>query len=132
MRLLIDEQLSPILVRRSAEKGIFAQHVAHVGLSGKSDHAIWLYAYRNDQIVVTANAGDFLMLAAGVDLHPGLVVLRESGLDRREQWSRLEPVIDHLLEMQESIINRVIEISGPGRFTFRSMLVIATPKKAWI
>ena len=58
MKLLIDEQLSPTLVDRLAKKGIFAQHVAHMGLSGESDPTVWRYAYENDQITVTMNVGD--------------------------------------------------------------------------
>jgi hypothetical protein len=32
---------------------------------------------------------DFLELL-NVELHPGLIVLREGGLSRKEQWARLE------------------------------------------
>lgn len=74
MRLLIDEDLSPKLVERLAQKGVFAQHVAHVGLRGRSDSAIWRHGFAADATVVTTNAGDFLALAAGIDLHPGLIV----------------------------------------------------------
>lgn len=120
MRLLIDEQLSPTLVQRLAAKNIFAQHVAHVGLSGKPDRAIWLHAYDNDLAVVTANARDFLMLAADVELHPGLIVIREYGLSRQEQWARLEPVIDSLRASEEPLVNCVVEISG-RKFTIRRL-----------
>ena len=34
---------------------------------GKSDFEIWLYAFNNDQVVVTINAKDFLNLAAGAE-----------------------------------------------------------------
>ena len=121
MKLLVDEQLSPSLVERLAGKGIFAQHVAHVGLSGKSDPTVWRWAYEQDQIVVTANAGDFTTLAAEVELHPGLIVVRASGLTRDEQWAWLEPVIDHLAETATSLINRVVEIWGEGEFDIRDL-----------
>jgi predicted nuclease of predicted toxin-antitoxin system len=62
-----------------------------VGLSGASDPAIWRYAYENDLAVITTNAKDFLALL-DVEVHPGLIVLRESGLSRQEQWDRIEPV----------------------------------------
>ena len=39
--------------------------------------------------VVTTNARDFIELL-DVDVHPGLIVLRESGLSREEQWDRRE------------------------------------------
>jgi S-adenosylmethionine:tRNA-ribosyltransferase-isomerase (queuine synthetase) len=34
-RLLLDEHISPALVRKLGEKGLYAEAVAHVGLSGK-------------------------------------------------------------------------------------------------
>jgi hypothetical protein len=67
------------------------------------------------------NARDFLRLASGVPLHPGLIVLRESGLTRGEQWARLAPIVDHLLETDEPLVNRVIEVWGIGRFDLRDL-----------
>ncbi|MGH6896778.1 MAG: DUF5615 family PIN-like protein [Geminicoccaceae bacterium] len=121
IRLLIDEHLSPRLALRLAERGIHAQHVAHVGLAGAADPEVWRYAFAHDFAVVTMNARDFLRLATGVPLHPGLIVLRESGLTRAEQWAPLAPVVDHLLETEEPLVNRVIEIWGIDQFNLRDL-----------
>ena len=88
MRLLLDEHISPALVNRLAEVGIYAQSVPHVGLAGRADHEIWHYALDHGFAVVTTNARDFIELL-DVDVHPGLIVLRESGLSRDEQWTRI-------------------------------------------
>jgi predicted nuclease of predicted toxin-antitoxin system len=88
MRLLLDEHISPALVARLAEVGIYAQSVPHVGLAGRADHEIWQYALDHDFAVVTTNARDFIELL-DVDVHPGLIVLRESGLSHDEQWRRI-------------------------------------------
>jgi len=50
--------------------------------------------------VITTNAKDFLALL-DVEVHPGLVVLRESGLSRQEQSERIEPVLRFLLERND-------------------------------
>jgi predicted nuclease of predicted toxin-antitoxin system len=121
IRLLIDEHLSPRLVEWLAERAIHAQHVAHLGLAGAADPDIWLYAYTHDFAVVTMNARDFLRLAASVPLHPGLIVLRESGLTRDEQWSRLSAAMDRLLEMNEPLVNRVIEVWDVDRLEVRDL-----------
>jgi predicted nuclease of predicted toxin-antitoxin system len=121
IRLLIDEHLSPRLVEKLAERGIHAQHVAHVGLARAADPAVWRYAFAHDFAVVTMNARDFLRLATGVSLHPGPIVLRESGLTREEQWARLAPVVDRLLAIDEPLVNRVIEVWGIGRFDLRDL-----------
>ncbi len=121
MNLLIDENLSPRLVQLLGKKGIPAQHVAHMGLPGSTDPDVWLHAFEHEQIVVTQNVEDFLNLASSVELHPGLIVLRVGGLTREEQWKWLEPVVDSLLASGESLINKVVEVTGVGRFKVRDL-----------
>ena len=122
IRLLLDEHISPALVQRLADMGVYAQSVPHVGLSGCSDHDIWKYALDHDFAVVTANARDFIPLL-DVEVHPGLIVLRESGLTREEQWARLEPVIQHIEESKDQnfLVNKLIEVSGGRRFEIREI-----------
>jgi predicted nuclease of predicted toxin-antitoxin system len=112
VKLLIDEDLSPRLVAWCAQKGFYAVAVPHVGLSGRDDAALWRYALENDFVVVTANTRDFIKLL-DVELHPGLIVLREGDLSRAEQWERLERALDRILKNPDPagyMINRVVEI----------------------
>lgn len=120
LRLLLDEHISPFLTGSFASIGVFAQGVAHIGLSGKSDPAVWAYALAHEMIVVTTNAADFLVLA-DAEMHPGLILLRESGLSREEQWRQLEPVVRFLQSQSDSdfLLNGIIEILGPNRFHLR-------------
>jgi predicted nuclease of predicted toxin-antitoxin system len=120
MRLLLDENISPALVARLATIGVYAQSVPHVGLRGRSDHAVWKYARDHDFAVVTVNARDFIALL-DVEVHPGLIVLRESGLGRQEQWDWLSPVIEHVKKSgdQDFLVNKLIEITGTGQFEVR-------------
>ena len=117
MRLLLDEHISPALVGRLARVGVYAQSVPHVGLAGCADHEIWEYALHHDFAVVTTNARDFIELL-DVDVHPGLIVLRESGLSRDEQWDRINPVIEHVNASgdQDFLLNKLIEITGVAQF----------------
>jgi predicted nuclease of predicted toxin-antitoxin system len=121
VKVLLDENLSLRLAPLLAAKGVAAQHVAHVGLSGASDPAVWRYAYEHDQVVLTINASDFLVLAGSVDLHPGLIVLRSQGLSREEQWAWVEPVIDAVLDSGEDLVNKIVEVTGRGRFKMREL-----------
>lgn len=117
MNSLLDENISPTLAAALHRKGVPAQAVAHVGLSGADDPTVWAYAFSHDQVVVTLNAGDFLALAQGGELHPGLIVLRVAGLSAAEQWAHLEPAIDLALAEEaagRSLVNRVIEVQGIG------------------
>ena len=109
MRLLLDEHISPAIVSRVAEIGIYAQSVPHVGLAGQADHDVWKYVLDHDFAVVTTNARDFIELL-NVEVHPGLIVLRESGLSREEQWLRIKPVIEQAKESngEDFLVNKLI------------------------
>jgi predicted nuclease of predicted toxin-antitoxin system len=122
IRILLDEHVSPSLVGRLSDKGVFAVAAAHVGLSGKPDAKIWNYAFENNFVVVTGNARDFIRLL-NVEVHRGLIVLREGGLTRDEQWERIRPVIKHLLECRDDnfLVNKLIEISGPDVWEIREI-----------
>jgi predicted nuclease of predicted toxin-antitoxin system len=122
IRLLLDEHISPALVGRFADIGVYAQSVPHVGLRGRRDHEIWRYALDHDFAVVTTNARDFIGLL-DVDVHPGLIVLRESGLSRAEQWERIRPVIEALKDSGDldPLLNKLIEVIGVGQFEVRSI-----------
>jgi predicted nuclease of predicted toxin-antitoxin system len=124
VKLLIDEHLSPQIVSWCAErKGLYAVAAAHVGLSGRSDLHVWQYAFDNGFVVVTANARDFIALL-NVDLHPGLIVLREGNLSRSEQWKRLALAIDQILQRPDPenyMINRVIEVVSSSQIRARKI-----------
>lgn len=122
MRLLLDENISPALVGLLAKLDAYAQSVPHVGLAGRADHVVWRYALHHDFAVVTTNAQDFIELL-DVPVHPGLIVLRESGLSRQEQWERLRPVIELVKKSgdEDFLLNKLIEIGGVGRFEVRDV-----------
>ena len=105
-----------------ASLACYALAVLYVGLSVANDRAVWRYAYENDLTVITTNAKDFLALL-NVEVHPGLIVLRESGLSRQEQWERIEPVLRYLLKRNDPnfMLNKVIEVRAPDRFSTREL-----------
>jgi predicted nuclease of predicted toxin-antitoxin system len=122
MRLLLDENISPALVRLLADVDVYSQSVPHVGLAGRTDHVVWRYALDHDFAVVTTNARDFIELL-DAPVHPGLIVLRESGLSRQEQWQRLIPVIEQVKKSgdEDFLLNKLIEITGVRQFTIREI-----------
>lgn len=114
MNLLLDEMLSVRLPARLAGEKVFAAHVVHRSLQGKPDHEIWQYAHDNDFTVVTVNAGDYFRLASRSEIHGGVIVIRESGLDVAEQLDRIRAAIREIARCGESsLINHVLEVQGP-------------------
>lgn len=121
MQFLLDENISPALATYLHEAGVYACSVPQVGLAGRPDREVWRYTLDYDFAVVTANARDFLALPGG-EVHPGLIVLRENGLSREEQWRRLQPVVDFLnSEASDFLLNKIIEIRGVGEFEVREI-----------
>jgi predicted nuclease of predicted toxin-antitoxin system len=88
----------------------------HVGLAGADDATVFAHAFSNDQVVVTVNAGDFITLAAGVDLHPGVIALREAELRAERQWNRLQTALAFADQAcNGDLINRVLEVQFEGQ-----------------
>jgi predicted nuclease of predicted toxin-antitoxin system len=99
-RLLIDENLTPALVKFAGSRGFHVQHVNDVGLQGKSDRAIARYAIENYLIVVTHNMGDFHKLYRRRKEHPGLIYLTcelEEIFTRVNQAALLNVALDDIL-----------------------------------
>jgi len=116
LKLLIDENLSPRLARWACESGVPAEAAVHVGLAGADDATVFAHAFSNDQVVVTVNAGDFITLAAGVDLHPGVIALREAELRAELQWNRLQTALAFADQAcNGDLINRVLEVQFEGQ-----------------
>ena len=73
-------------------------------------------AFSQDQVVVTVNVGDFITLAAGVDLHPGVIALREAELSEVLQWDRLKTALAFAeQDCNGDLINRVLEVPEGGK-----------------
>ncbi len=121
MRLLLDEQLSPILVRKLGDIGVFAEHVARVGLSGAPDHVVFAEALSRSAVVVTANVADFMSIARSAEIHAGLIILRAQRLSRLEQWDWLEPVVKKLVADEIDLTNKVVDVVAAAKFTMRDL-----------
>jgi hypothetical protein len=66
-----------------------------------------------DQIVVTVNVGDFMRLAAAIEVHPGVIALREAGLNAEEQWLRGQSAIQLINQSCDpDMVNRVLEVQS--------------------
>ena len=86
-----------------------------MGLSGATDAAVFATAFSQDQVGVTVNVGDFITLAAGVDLHPGVIALREAELSAVLQWDRLKTALAFAEQAcNGDLINRVLEVQEGG------------------
>lgn len=118
MKLFIDECISPSLSRHLNESGLHnAIHPRDRGRLREPDHVVFACAIAEDRIIVTENADDFRRLAAGVDLHPGLIIL--PSVARLEAQRLMDLVIAHLYRLnperpQDAVVNSALTISRTG------------------
>ena len=75
MKLLLDENLSPQLIRRIDDLFPESLHVRSVGLTQQPDAKVWEYAKTNDLSIVTADA-DFYDLSVALGPPPKVIWLR--------------------------------------------------------
>ena len=119
-------------LRLFADIDVYSQSVPNVGLAGRPDHVIWRFAPEHDFALVTTNARDFIELL-DTPVHRGLIVLRESGLSRQEQWERLRRVVEHMKNSgdEDFLLNQLIEITGVTPFNKRDwgILILLSPQR---
>lgn len=78
MKLLLDANLSPKLVRTLADAGFEVVHVADLGLLGASDNSIFNHAVAQRYVVITADSDFPMMLAIRRAATPSVVLLRHA------------------------------------------------------
>jgi predicted nuclease of predicted toxin-antitoxin system len=77
--LLLDENMSPRIVRSLWERDVDAIHVRDRELLGAADHEIWKFALQEMRTIVTINGKDFRKLAKTSQDHPGVIVIPSGG-----------------------------------------------------
>lgn len=112
IRFLIDECVSPTLVSEAHRRGHTAWHVNQRKLDATPDPIIFKACLKEDLILVTNNAVDFLKLYGGVDLHPGLVVLLPS-VKMHEQQGLFARAIEWI-EPRGELVNMLLTINVDG------------------
>ena len=118
MKLLIDEDLSPRVARILCEQFLIdAVAIRDRGLLGISDRQVLDYAFNEDRILVTANIGDFEKFARTLEVHAGIVFVKEGDLLREEQIQLMQEVVIFIqkeIEAGKDMINKVLYVSIDG------------------
>jgi predicted nuclease of predicted toxin-antitoxin system len=117
-KLLIDENLTPDLVKVARSRGFVARYVNEANLRTTSDKAVAHYALRGSFIVVTNNMVDLRALYAHKRMHPGLIFLtsvEEESFTRVNQASLFNIALDEILAkdiLQEVVLVRLLGEDG--------------------
>lgn len=110
MKLLLDQNLSRVLVRRLADEYPESVHVAEIGENTSTDREIWEYARERGYIIVSKDS-DFRQLALLFGPPPHVV------------WLRVGNVPTGLIEtLLRRSVERLEEFVGSGE---ESLLVLS-------
>jgi predicted nuclease of predicted toxin-antitoxin system len=118
VKLLLDENISPkvgeILCK---DDGVDACGVRDRGLLAATDAEVLERAFSEDRILVTKNIDDFERLARARELHAGIILVEEAGLNRDAQLAVIRGAVA-VLQKEPDLANRVLRIGVDGTMTF--------------
>lgn len=100
MRLLFDENISPVLVHQLADLYPDSLHVRDVGLQSADDEAVWSYALQNNLIIVSKD-NDFHQRSFLYGHPPKVVWLRLGNCSTEDIEVRLRARLSNLLAFSE-------------------------------
>jgi len=115
---LIDENLSPALVRIANDFGFAAFHLVHRGWSSLDDPQVLRRVLDEDLTLVTNNWDDFRPMLGREAIHPGIVVIVPNV--RRERQcelfaAALGAIRDH--DPPLDMVNTVVAVEADGTVT---------------
>jgi predicted nuclease of predicted toxin-antitoxin system len=108
-RFLIDENLSPNLVKLARSRGYEAMHVNHLGLRAETDWELLKIIAEDDWVLVTNNAIEFRGRYRDIELHPGVVFLIPA-VRGTEQVRLFDAALDRLQQYPD-IVNRALDVA---------------------
>lgn len=124
MKLLIDEDLSPLIASYLCQKMLDAVSVRDRNLLNTPDYEILEYAFQEDRILVTANVKDFERFANIREVHGGIILICDGTLLRREQIEVVNIACSAIIaeiEAGRDTINRVLYVETDGSLKFEDL-----------
>ncbi len=109
MKLLLDQNLSPRLVRRLSDLYPDSMHVATVGLDRAFDKDVWNYAHKHDCIIVTKDV-DFSELSVLSGFPPKVIWIRRGNGSTKDIEAILRKSYDSVKTMNESTDTGILEL----------------------
>ena len=110
MRLLLDENVSPLLVSLLAKPFPDSTHVHEVDLGSAPDMAVWDYARENDYTILSKDS-DFTALSLQRGHPPKVVWIRRGNCSTEDIRAMIQENEQLLLEFQASAETGVLVIS---------------------
>lgn len=114
LRLLIDECLSPALVKIGHQHGFETHHVVHMGWESRKDPFLRARLIEGDFTLVTNNWRDFRPMLEHAGLHAGAIIL--PNVPRDEQVRLFDLALRAAVELSNppDLVNTILEVDLDG------------------
>ena len=112
MRLLFDQNLSPLLVTRLADLFPGSSHTELVGSAKNDDRWIWQFCLQEEFVVVSKD-NDFGVLAREIGAPPKAIWIRLGNCTTTEVEEAIRRDIDAIREFEESPETSLLIILPP-------------------
>jgi predicted nuclease of predicted toxin-antitoxin system len=120
MKFLIDNALSPIIAQGLQKTGFESVHVRDIGLRSASDSVIFEHAFKNNQIIISADTDFGTLLALRQSSKPSVILFRCT--DKRPH-SQLSLLLSQLSEIKDALIDGSIVVFEDNRIRIRTLPV---------
>jgi len=109
MKLLLDQNLSPHLVRRLVDLYPNSRHVMEVGLDRSLDKVVWNYARQHEYLIVTKDV-DFSELSLIIGFPPKVIWIRRGNCSTHDIETILREKFNSIKAMNEDEGIGIIEL----------------------
>ena len=109
MKLLLDQNLSPRLVRRLADMYPNSSHVTEVGLDRSLDKEVWNYAREHDYLIVTKDV-DFSEFSLLQGFPPKVIWIRRGNCSTQIIEIILRENFNSIKAMNEDTSTGILEL----------------------
>ena len=118
MKFIVDDALSPLIANGLREAGYEAIHVRDVGLQSASDLSIFQYAFKNEWILVSADADFGTLLAQTQHSRPSVILYKST--DKRPQ-SQLSLLLSNISRIRDALIAGSVIVFEDNRIRIRAL-----------
>jgi predicted nuclease of predicted toxin-antitoxin system len=116
MKFLIDNALSPILVKGLKEHGFDALHVRDIGMATASDDKNFEYALKQDRILISADTDFGTLLAFRESSKPSFILLRQT---EKRPSSQLKLLLSHIADLENDLNSGAVIVLEDNRIRIR-------------
>jgi len=109
MKLLLDQNLSPRLIRRLADLFPGSTHVTEIGLDRSLDREVWDYACQHDYLIATKDV-DFSEFSLLRGFPPKVIWIRRGNCSTKDIETLLRENYNSIKAMSEDVNTGILEL----------------------